>query len=188
MAWKDDKCLIFLFLETSTRYSTLSTDDDLEDDEFEFEDDKPKKVPAEIEEATAEQLANEIVAFTRQEFAGEKSIWISQTARFFWEKKGLNRYELSPDLNLKLEKAERLAQQQFTAEREAETQKRLEVEKTQLPQLVVKCTQWAKERGISRLILADVDAFLLEENIQVLQPTKRAIYATTNVNLKSGKK
>jgi hypothetical protein len=188
ISWKDDKCLIFFFLETSTRYSTVSTDDDIDDNEFEFEDDKPQKAPPEIEAATPEQLANDIVSFTKKEFAGEEMIWVSQSARFFWDSKGINRYALSAEDNLKIEKAERLAQQQLNAEREIETQKKLEIERAELPQLVEKCTQWAKERGITKLVLADVDTFLLEKSIQVLQPTRRAIYATTNTNLKSGKK
>jgi hypothetical protein len=188
IAWKDDECLIFSFLESSTQYSTVSIGNEIDDgDNFGYRGNQPQKIPTEMVSATAEQLANELVEFSKKEFEGEKSIWISQTARYFWEKKGVNRYGVSGEVSLKLEKAERLAQQLLSDEREAEKQRRLESEKTQIPQLVDQCVRWATKHRITRLTIADVDAFLLEQNSELLTPTKRAIYATANVNLKSRK-
>jgi len=41
--------------------------------------------------------------------------------------------------------------------------------------------------GLWRLTLADVDAYIVERNIDILKETRRAIYATANVKLKSRK-
>jgi len=64
----------------------------------------------------------------------------------------------------------------------------LEKEKAELTELVAQCVTWASEQGLSRLTNSDIDAFLLEIGREILPQTKKAIYATANVQLKSAKK
>jgi len=78
-----------------------------------------------------------------------------------------------------------LAQKQFDAEREVKNKEQLEKEKTELPSLVSSCVDWAKDHGLKRVTQADVDAFLLDKNIELLPQTKRSLYAMANVAIKS---
>ncbi len=159
---------------------------ELEDADFEFRHEPQRReVPAHIKSATPEELATELASFAKREFAHEERIWISRAAEFYWEQKGITKWEMPSDIRLKLEKAEMLAQQQIDSEREAELKAQLEKEKTQLPDLVSQCVLWARRQGLSRLTHADIDAFLLEQGIEMLSQTKRAIYSTANVQLKS---
>lgn len=191
ISWKDDNCLIFFWLELSTQSSKKSMEED-DDFEFEFEEKSHKKVPAKIESSTVEQLANDLLEFTKKEFEGEEGYQrrIRVSSNSYWEKIGLDRFyfDLPVDIRLKLEKAERLAQKQVDIELEAKTKKRLDAEKAKLPELIDKCKHWAINRGVKKIILADLDVFLLEEDIKLLPQTKRAILATTNLDLKSSKR
>jgi ribosomal protein L31E len=184
MAWRDDKCLIFSYLETLVALPYRESDE--EDDELEFSE--QRKVPEHIKSATPEELATELVAFAKREFAHEEMIWIPEVAEFFWEKKGIEKWDMPADIRLKLEKAESLAKQQIESEREAELKAQLEKEKAELTELVAQCVTWASEQGLSRLTNSDIDAFLLEIGREILPQTKKAIYATANVQLKSAKK
>ena len=184
MAWRDDKCLIFSFLEMSDTlpYRELA---EIEDDlEFRYEPER-REVPAHIKSSTPEELAAELVSFAKREFAHEERIWISRVAGFYWEQKGISKWEMPSDIRLKLEKAELLAQQQIDKEREAELKEQLDKEKTQLPELVSQCVSWARKQGLTRLTHADIDAFLLEQGIEILSQTKRALYSMANLKLKT---
>jgi len=144
-----------------------------------------REVPAYIKSATPEELATELVSFVEREFAHEERIWIPRAAEFFWEEKGIKKWEMPADVRLKLEKAELLAQQQIQSKREADLEAQLEKEKAEMPELTTQCVTWARRQGLSRLTQADVDAFLLEIGREILPQTKRAIYATADVQLKS---
>jgi len=99
MAWRDDKCLIFSYLETLVALPYRESDE--EDDELEFSE--QRKVPEHIKSATPEELATELVAFAKREFAHEERIWIPEVAEFFWEKRVLKNgiCPLTLDLSLK---------------------------------------------------------------------------------------
>ena len=89
------------------------------------------------------------------------------------------------EIQLKIEKAEMLAQKQFETERDVKEREQLEKEKMGLPTLVGSCIDWAKDHGLKRVTQADVDAFLLDKNIDILSQTKRSLYAMANVSIKS---
>jgi hypothetical protein len=65
--------------------------------------------------------------------------------------------------------------------------RRLTEEKEELPSLVSQCVDWARVNSLKRLTLADVDTFVMEKELDLLNEIKRAMYAMTNVKLKSGK-
>jgi hypothetical protein len=189
MAWKDDTCLIFSYLEAALSPSEHEFIETEADESYLRLEEKAREVPVQIKSATPEELAAELVSFAKREFTHEERIWISRAAEFFWEEKGITtKWNIPSDIRLKLEKAETLAQQQIHSEREAELKAQLEKEKAELPHLISQCVVWARKQGLSRLTQADVDAFLLEQEKEILPQTKRAIYATANVQLKSASK
>ncbi len=153
--------------------------------EGELQEEQFIEVPSEIKFATAEELASKLIAFSKKEFPNEEKIWIRSISQLYWGQKQINKWEMPPDIQLKIEKAEMLAQGQLDQEKETEQKIQLEKEKAALPSLVGSCVDWAKEHGIKRITQADVDAFLMEKDLEVLKQTKKSLYATANVAMKS---
>jgi len=143
------------------------------------------EVPSEIKFATAEELAAKLIDFAKKEFPDDKRIYIRSVSQLFWGQKNISKWDMPPEIQLKIEKTEILAQKQMDAEREVKEKEQLEKEKTELHSLVSSCVDWAKDHGLKRITQADVDAFLLEKNIEILPQTKRALYAMANVAIKS---
>lgn len=75
----------------------------------------------------------------------------------------------------------------LTEKEEDQKKERLSREKEKLPSLVSKCVDWARNNNLKQLTPADVDAFTMEEEVELLEETKRAMHAIANVKLKSGK-
>lgn len=73
-------------------------------------------------------------------------------------------------------------------ERESKEKEQTEKEKTMLPSLVKDCVDWARKKGMKKLTVADVDAFLAEKELELLYKTNRVLYAMVNVELKAGLK
>ena len=69
---------------------------------------------------------------------------------------------------------------------EEETVK-IEKEKEEHPSLVSHCVDWARTHGLKRLTLGDIDAYILERNLDIQKETRRALYAMANIELKSKK-
>jgi hypothetical protein len=46
---------------------------------------------------------------------------------------------------------------------------------------------YARINGLKKLTRADVDTYILEKDLDILQETERAIYAMANFKLKTGK-
>jgi hypothetical protein len=143
------------------------------------------KIPSEIKLARPEELATGIIRFARTEFPdSEFNMW--QIFDLFLKQKGLdNRFNLPADISLKLEKAKMLADKQLREERETSERQQLEKEKAGLQTLVNRCIDWAKSHGLKKLSQSDVDAFILENNLSILQQTKRSLWSMTNVAMKS---
>lgn len=180
MAWKDKKCLIISFLESSID-NHIQNSNDFDGHESEFGVDPRSKVhgdlPAEIASLTPEELANELVDFVKNKCTHNEEMSVSFEAMDFWDQKKLTEWGFHPDFEQKIHKAERLAQQRLDKERE-------EAEKQQLAQMIERCVTWAQRKNFTKLSRADVDAFMYEENIEILPKMKRALYATANVELK----
>ncbi len=181
--WRDERCLIIAFMEIFVR--APEEENIAIPTGYEYEEIDKVEVPEEIKSATPEELAVKLISFVKEEFPDNKRIWIPNIASLFWRSKNVERWNLPPDIKLKIEKAERLAQRQLENEREIKEKERLEMEKIELPSLVGSCVDWAREHGLKRVTKADVEAFLLEKNIEILPQTKRALYAMVNVQLKA---
>lgn len=165
----------------------LESVEDIPEADVPFEGDKPSEIPEEIKSATSEKLASELVAFIQKEFSDEENMSIYRASEFFWNQKNIRKYEMLPEVRFKMEKAEMLAEKQLNAAREVKEKAQLEKEKLELPSIVNSCVNWAREHNLKRITQADVDAYLLDKNIELLYQTKRSLYAMANVAIKSNK-
>jgi hypothetical protein len=94
---------------------------------------------------------------------------------------------MPPEIQLKIERANYLAERQIEQEEDAKKKRRLAEEKEELPSLVSQCLDWARLNGLKRLTLSDIDTFIMEKDLNLLHETKRAMYSMVNLKLKTGK-
>lgn len=148
LAWKNDACLIFSFLDIQIENSKITDFDD-----FDEEDDGEVEIPVELKTITAEKLAQELVAFARAEFSEEDDdrIWIHQISDYFWKSKKIDKWDLPTDIELKVEKAERIADKILETERNEKIANRLEKENAELPEMISDCIKWAQQKGLKKV-------------------------------------
>jgi len=145
------------------------------------------EAPEWISKQTPEELAVEILEFKKKEFPEDEEVSFHTVLNFFWTSKGVDRFLLPSEAQIKIERANFLAQRETMKEAEARKKKRLQEEKEELPSLVSQCVDWARLNGLNRITVADADTYIMEKNIDILYETKRALYAMANVKLKSKK-
>jgi len=145
------------------------------------------EVPEWIKKRTPEELAVEMLEFKKKEFSEDEKLSFHTLSRFFWASKGVERFFMPSEFQLKIERANFLAEREIAREAEAQKKRRLEEEKEELPSLVSQCVDWARINGLKRLTLADIDTYIMEKDLDILNETKRALYAMANVKLKSKK-
>ncbi|GBE56463.1 hypothetical protein BMS3Bbin16_00669 [archaeon BMS3Bbin16] len=182
---RDIKCLIIGYLGTTMALCSRDKLGEYEPSDFESGTKREPEIPEEILSATAEELAAELLELMKKEFPNDERRGIADVDSLFWDMKGVDRYDLSPEIKLKIRKAQSLAQHAIWDENQIKYIQKLEQEKTELPSLVNLYADWAKERGFNKVTIADTEAFLLEKNLEVLPETRRSLYALTNVQLKS---
>ncbi|MBU4245593.1 MAG: hypothetical protein ABIF85_05640 [Nanoarchaeota archaeon] len=163
----------------------LESVEEIPGDDISLEEDKQSEIPEEIKSATPEKLASELIAFIQKEFSDEANMSMYRASEFFWSQKNIRKYEMPPEVRLKIEKVEMLAEKQLNAAREVKDKAQLEKEKLELPSTVTSCVNWAREHNLKKITLADVDAYLLDKNIELLYQIKRSLYAMANVAIKS---
>ena len=183
--WRNETCLIVSFLQITSE-GVPSSEEIMESSGIEFHR-KEAEVPDWIKTRTAEELAVEMLEFKKKEFSEDEKLGFHTISNFFWNSKGVERFLMPTDIRLKVEKANILAQKEILREAETEKRERLKKEKEELSSLVSHCIDWARTNGLKRLTLADIDAYIMERNLDILNETKRALYAMSNVKLKSGK-
>ena len=189
--WFDEECLIVGFLRNL--HSGISKPE-IEFDEpidlqpsYHFERPEPV-IPEDIKSATAESLAAEFITFLEREFHDSELTPHYGNFQLFLQTKNLvDRWNIPADIRLKIEKAQTLARDEIQKRIETERRIRFETEKEELPSLVNRCCDWAVTNGMKRVTVADVDAFILENELDMLKETRRALYAMSNVQLKSKK-
>ncbi|MEM4214479.1 MAG: hypothetical protein QXZ28_04755 [Candidatus Methanomethylicaceae archaeon] len=179
--WKDERCIIISFLESFQEELTLEEGRPKIQEELGF---GSEEIPDWLAEATPEELAEEIVDFVKKEFNEDTYILNGTLIEYFWKNKGIFKFSLPPEDQLKVEKAEYLALKKLEKNRQEEYNRRLREEKEELPSLIGQCIDWAKEHNLNRVRLSDVDSFLLEKNIELLPETRRALYSMVNVRIK----
>jgi hypothetical protein len=146
---------------------------------------KPE-IPTEVKHATADDLASEYITFLETEFPELELTPYGQNFDLFLKSKyQIERWNLPLDVSAKIQKAEYLAKQRLLKQKAEERKKRLEKEKAELPSLASRCVDWAVTHNLKKVTQADVDAFVLEYDLEMLPETKRAIYSKVNLELKS---
>lgn len=133
------------------------------------------KIPDEIMKKSAEQLADELVAFI-EEFPD--ATYTHSLTSLFWESKGLEEPSIIDDIQfeIKRRKVESLAEIKL----EKKNQKK---EKELIPKLVENCVKWARESGFKKITKANVDHFLYEKEQTLSKTSRDAIYSKVNLAL-----
>jgi len=143
------------------------------------------EVPDWIKTRTPEELAVEMLEFKKKEFSDDENLGFHIISNFFWANKGIESYLMPSDIRLKIDRANILARREIEKEIEMQKKARFKKEKEELPSLVSQCIDWARTNGLKRLTLADVDAYIMERDLDILKETRRALYVTVNIRLKS---
>lgn len=190
--WKSEECLLVTFLQRIQEGvpipdgSISSSEEGIENSGLNLHREEAE-VPKWLKRSTPEEIALEMLEFKEKEFPKDEKVSFHILSRFFWENKGVHRFLLPSEAELKVERAESLAERENARREEAEKKQRLSEEKEELPSLVNQCVDWARLNSLNRLTLSDVDTYVMEKNLDILKETKRALYAMANVKLKSRK-
>jgi hypothetical protein len=186
--FKNEECLIVSFLKN------VSEEDRPEVSEIEGIERgglilhrEEAEVPEWIKKRTPEDLAVEILEYKKKEFPEDEEVSFHTVSDFFWKSKGVESYLMPSEAQLKMDRAEFLAEREITKKEEAQKKKRLMEEKEELPSLVSQIIDWARINGLKRVTLSDIDTYILEKDLDILYETKRALYAMSNLKLKTGK-
>jgi len=148
-------------------------------------DRRERDAPDWIKGTTPEELAAEMLEFMRREFPDDQLVAFDTASRFYWESKGIQDFLMPFNVQMKMRKAEYLAEREADKEADAGMKKRLQEEKDELPSLLSQCIEWTRANGLRRLTLADVDTFILEKDLTLMSKTRRALYSMANLRLKS---
>jgi hypothetical protein len=189
--WKNEECLIVAFLQGVQESASKSEDVALPDETIEMRGQtfsrETAPVPKWLKTATPEGLAKEILEFKDDEFPKDETIHFGMLSQLFWSKKGVERFLLPLDVRLKIEQANIKAERQFEKEENDKKKAKLADEKEELPSIMCQCVDWAIINGLKRVTLSEIDTFLMEKDIDILYETRRMLYSTANLKLKTGK-
>lgn len=188
--FRNRECLIVSFLKSVSEGVPPSVEI-MEPSGIEFQREETE-VPDWIKTKTPEQLAIEMLEFTKKEFSEDylglyNRLGFHTVYDFFWKSKGIKRHFMPSDIQSKIERVNILFQKEILKEADKRKRERLEKEKEELPSLVSQCIEWARANDLKKLTVADTEAFIVERNLDLLNETKRALYAMANVKLKSRK-
>jgi hypothetical protein len=67
---------------------------------------------------------------------------------------------------------------------EEKNKEKIMLEREELPSLVDQCVDWARVNGLRSVTKADIETYLLENNLDIMKETQRSLYAMTNTKLK----
>ena len=141
----------------------------------------PEETLTELTNTTESELAHEILEYFTSRFGileDSYQRW-NRSINIFFEEKGIgNTYLVPPMLRFKLDAAKELA-------REAFEEKRFNKEKELIPQLVSECIEWSQDKGLTRLIKANLGYFLLEKGHKLSETAENMVYNEVNIKLKA---
>ena len=173
--WKDEKCVFVSFFENL----------ELSRGAHEIYDSEEMPIPEELITTTPEEIATELIHYIKKEYEDEDTIWMHRVMPEFLLSKNIDVRMLPNEIQLKLEKVEKIVEKQIRDEQQTKMKEELEQQKNQLPSLISQCIDWAKEQGLSRITKSDVEAFLIDRNIELLPQIQRSLYSMANVKMKS---
>jgi len=151
--WKNEGCLLVSFLSgISEGITHLDKGQELNGAMLERQIVEP---PRWLKTSTPEAIAEELVDFKKEFGEGVRSV--SSISHYYWSNKGVETYLMSPDIQMKIQKAELLADVEIRKDPETQRRDRLAKEKEELPSIVSQVVDFAKDNGLKSLTLADVD-------------------------------
>lgn len=153
---------------------------------------RQKKILEPLMSMTAEKLADEIFAFAVEESSfddvDDEYFPTNDVFQYFWEQKKIDKWDVPKSLELKIERAEKIASDKLNEKQRERYQDVLDKEQAELPRLVSECMKWAYQQGLKKIAQADLGAFLLKKKINVHPETKRNLHTMVNLELKTSKK
>jgi hypothetical protein len=182
--WKNEECFIASFLQ----HISEGPEESLEESRSGMILDREEaEVPKWLKTSTPEELAVEMLEFKKKEFPEDEEGDFYKASNFFWKSRGIESDLMPYEAQLKMDRAEFLAEREIIKKEETQKKKRLMEEKEEISSLVSQVIDWARINGLKRLSLTDVDTYILERDLDILNETKRALYAMANLKLKTGK-
>jgi len=190
--WRNEECVLVSFLQHMSEGVELPEEGIPSSEEGMARsgtilNGEEKEAPKWLKTSTPEEIAVEILDFKKQEFPEEDYFGFHSISHYYWSSKGIEKFCMPPEIQIKMEKAEMLADREIRKDEENQRKERLEKEKEELPSLVSQCVDFARMNGLKRLTLSDVDSFIMDKDLDLMHETKRAVYAKANVILKSRK-
>ncbi len=148
------------------------------------------KIVAGIFSASNDELARELANYAKKKVGREngQGVYVEGDAFTFWRSKGLGYRAESLEIEQRKGQIERLAQEIVDKDFHEWRDKRLQMESQYLPQLVQACVDWARSTGRSSVTIKDIKYFRQEKKIDLLEATERALYLSTNNELKAKKR
>jgi hypothetical protein len=174
--WRMEDCSIAMFMETQgvTFFNAVA---DMEDTEKEKEEEIPVDYSW-LTETSEDKIITELVDYAFKELPDDKYLTHFIKKTFWSEKKIDDSYDLPRELRLKVELIENKADMLFN--------KRLLIEeKEKLTKIVDECYNWAIGLNSTKLTKADVNAYIMENEILLTQTSKDILYSKVNMKLKS---
>jgi hypothetical protein len=147
------------------------------------------KMVANIFSVSNDELARELADYAKKKEGKEngQGVYVQSAAFTFWRNKGLDYRAEALEIEQRKGQIERLAQEIVDKDFHDWRDKRLQTENQYLPQLVQACVDWARNTGRNSVTIKDVKYFRQEKKIELLEATERALYVSTNNELKAKK-
>lgn len=148
------------------------------------------KLIAGIFSASNEELARELADYAKKKAGKEngQGVYVGSDEFTFWRSKGLGWRTESLEIEQRKGQIEQLAQEIVDKDFHEWRDKRLQMETQNLPQLTQACVAWARSTGRNSVTIKDVKYFRQEKKIEMLEATERALYLSTNNELKAKKR
>lgn len=137
-------------------------------------------IPSEISDTSPEDLAEKLVEFAKSQTPSKGKIWIPNIARRFWETRMGYQNIGSSEIQEKMCVVENLAQNLIEQEREMRKKK----EVSELPSNTNNCVTWAKNHGLRRITVSDLQVFLSDSGLELLTESQKMLQAQVNLKLK----
>ena len=133
-----------------------------------------------IKNNSEESIESEFSNFIKKEYpetlTGE--IEVSNAYWQFWQGKGVyNEFSLDMRLKMKVDKIENAVETEITKER-------FEQEKALIPGLTKECIEWARNLGLKRISIPNLNTFLTDKKVKLTKLSFDILHTQVNITLK----
>ena len=177
--WADDYCVIYLYLgERLGIVIKLREGEETQDYE---------EILRQLENITAEELANEYLEIYNEKKQQSEYPISYEVHDFFRYDKGIDTYSLPIELREKTNQVAVIVRAILKEQRLAKIREKTSQERAIIPELVEQLMEWAETYEFKSVRLKDVQAFLIEREIELTDTNLRFLQAKTNTLLKAKK-